>query len=91
MFISRGEPLVRRPAVVKAAEATRSTREAVAPPCRKPPEFWHRESISQKPRETGAEQASLLTSSLEGTVKWQRRVPGWRAWTTRIPLRTKAS
>ena len=49
MFISRGEPLVRRPAVVKAAEATRSTREAVAPPCRKPPEFLHRESISQKP------------------------------------------
>lgn len=39
MFISRGEPLVRRPAVVKAAEATKSTREAVAPPCRKPPEF----------------------------------------------------
>jgi len=39
MFISRGEPLVRRPAVAKAAEATKSTREAVAPPCRKPPEF----------------------------------------------------
>lgn len=25
--------------MAKAAEATKSTREAVAPPCRKPPEF----------------------------------------------------
>lgn len=31
-----------------------------------------------------------LTRSLEGTVKWHRRVPGWAAW-TRIPLSTNAS
>jgi len=105
MFISRGEPLVRRPAVAKAAEATKSTREAVAPPCRKPPEFCIPLPFSLKDQESddttrlggrGGENrrqkgARWLTSSLEGTVKWQRSVPGWRAWTTRIPLRTKAS